>query len=116
MGLLMVLQVHGVFLSIALFSNTLQNAQLQKPTANQKIKHLLLLLKKGKLLSLSCMRRDLQRKVIYFYMISGMKDDAYHCAKARCLETNSLKFSVSSVKSNRLQRLQTVKFALFSKV
>ena len=43
------------------------------------------------------MREELQEKVIYLYMISGLKDGAYRCAKGLCLETNSVKFSVLSV-------------------
>ena len=38
---LVALQVHGVFLLMTLFSNTLQNVQLLKPTANCKMRHLL---------------------------------------------------------------------------
>ena len=118
MRLLKVLQVHGVFLLIALFSNTLQNAQLQNPTANHKIRRLLLLLKNWKFSLLSCMRGKLQQKVTYLYMISGLKDEAYHYTKALCIKTESLKFSFLyfDIKSNRSQRLQTDKFALFSKV
>ena len=72
--LLEILQVHGIFLYILLFSNTLQNAQLQKLTTNHKVWHLLLRLKNWKLLLLSCIREELQKKMNYFYIVSGLND------------------------------------------
>jgi len=97
MYLLLAPQVHGVFFLIALSSNILQNAQLQKPIANYIIRRLLSLLKNWKLSSLSCMHEELQAKVICLCMIFGLKEGECHCAKVLRPETDFVKSSVSFV-------------------
>ena len=83
-----------------------------------QIRRLSLLLKNWKLSLLSYMRGELQKKVMYFYIISGLKDGASHCPKALCPETDSVKFLFLSfdIKSNRSQRQQTKNFVIFSEV
>ena len=122
MYLLEVPQVHCVFLFyflIALFSNISQNAQLQKPTANQKIRRLLLLLKNWKLSSLSCMRGKLQKKVIY--LLHDIRTEGWGVslcknAMSRNRLCKILRFLRFDIKSNFSQRLLIDKFALFSEV
>ena len=66
--LLLALHKHGVFLVITLFSNTYQNANLQKLIANYNIRRLLLPLLSWKLSLLSCTREELHDNEIYICM------------------------------------------------
>ena len=111
--------MHDVFLLITLFSNILQNEQLQKPIANYIIRRLLSLLKNwGDFIAVTYARRGTDKSDLLLHDIWTERWKVPLCTSAmsRNRFCKILRFLHFDVKSNRLQRLQTDKFALFSGV
>ena len=110
-------EMHGVFLLITLFSNTLHNAQLQKPIAYYKIRILSYYQGVGNV------------PVMYAWGVRGKSALPLHdiwtekCGVPLCKNVISknrfckiLRFICFDIKSSHSQRLQTDKFALFLEI